>query len=92
MSIHKEKIILEKCHNNNLIYILLGELISSDNNFTEGMLNTNLSILKAYNRAIRYTNIEKDDKKEYSKFIKNGIEILKNELKKYDKRRLHVSP
>lgn len=80
--------LLESLSKNNSIYFVIGAFVSAD-------LHTDnrpgaLKELRRFNRYLKHTNIDERQKQCIKTFLLGGIEMLKNELKEDDKRRLHA--
>jgi hypothetical protein len=79
MNINSETI--EKILNEDSIrYLFLVSLISSDTNITKQDCEENLEILNYLNDNINSFNLSDSIIKEVKKYVKEGIEILNNDL------------
>jgi len=78
-------------HNRNLMWYVLGSLISADSNGTEKELDHNIEIMEEIKEALsdmtenKDTRIPENDLAKYLKYTGKGLETLKNEKEQWKK-------
>jgi hypothetical protein len=77
--------ILDKAYEENMIWFILGSLISSENfmvpnNELPSVYKTNIDTLKRMSIDIESTKIPEKEKVKIKKYIDDGIELLSNEF------------
>ncbi len=77
--------ILDKAYEENMIWFILGSLISSENfmvpnNELPSVYKTNIDTLKRMSIDIESTKIPEKEKVKIKKYIDEGIELLSNEF------------
>lgn len=75
------KEILEQLEAQNMMYFMLGSIISADNNDTEEEIQKNLNTIKEFENALKETDFPEEKKKEYFDYLEKGTAILERDLK-----------
>ena len=82
--------VLDKAYEENMIWFILGSLISSENfmvpdNELPKVYTTNIDTLKCMSADIESTKIPEKEKVKIKKYIDDGIELLTNEFSNLQK-------
>lgn len=74
---------VEALHNNDMLYLVLGSLISSDSINSKEDAEKSLNSLSMIEKELNSSNIEDTKKSEYKDMIKKCYGVLEEELKRF---------
>ena len=81
--------LLETAHENGMIWLILGSLISSDSCINAESCEKNLELSQDFSKVIdRCSKIPEEDRKTYAEYLEKGREnIIKRDLEEFKKQR-----
>ena len=81
MKTNEEK--LEMFHNDGMMFLILGCLISADNLINVYSCEKALAEMKRFKEALPNANIEEEAKKKYEELMNQGLEIIERDLNQF---------
>jgi len=82
--VEKFKKLISECEEG-IIFMLLGAVISADNVLTKEDAQENLKFLDLFEKSMKASSRSQEDKDKFLEFIKQGREILKQDIKCFEK-------
>ncbi len=76
--------LVESLHNENMLYFILGSIISSDSIFSKKDAEESINALSVIEKALIDSALEDSEKSKYKELIKRCYEVLESDMKRFE--------